>query len=106
LGLYASSLHLDFHRLRRVIAKNVDHLDDDAVLTGFRVGVERFQRQLVILARAERLPFVVEGVALVVPIDSPVARKSAHAVKRLCHRTTANMNLIPDPRYPDKLSVQ
>jgi len=65
-GRISSLLHLHLDRLRRVVAEDVDDLHDDRIVAGIRVG----WRDLSL--RVRYLPFVVEGVAFIVPIDRPV----------------------------------
>src|SRR5947209_12541262 len=53
-------LHLDLQALGGVVAEDVDHLDDHAVVARLGIGEGRGQGQLVVLARAVRLPLVVK----------------------------------------------
>ena len=52
---------------------------------GFRVAVRGLQRQRFVLARAERLPLVVERVAVVVPVDRPVVDPLRPVLDRPAH---------------------
>src|SRR5208282_4348985 len=64
--------HSHLQGLGRVIAKDVDDLRDDRVFAWIRVGVRDLQREGLVFARPVGLPFVVEGVAAVVPVNRPV----------------------------------
>src|SRR5688572_11513979 len=63
---------LDLDGAGGVVAKDVDHLDHDGVRAGRVVLVGYRGLQAWLLAGAVSLPLVVEGVALEVPVDSPV----------------------------------
>src|SRR5579875_4205570 len=65
------SPNFHFHRLRRVVSQNVDHLHDHRVSPGFWIRVLRLKLDLRVFARAVTLPLVVERVVSVVPIDGP-----------------------------------
>ncbi len=71
----AVSRHLHLQRLCRIIPQNINHLDHDRILAprrGRLVLVTGPQLERLVFAGAVSLPHIVKGVALVVPIHSPV----------------------------------